>query len=316
MPLQRLPASRFSYLGLPSSEWTEFSSKNAAIVPSLVGSPEHLRMIMKDLKVRAARLTKAITEGLAVQDVQVSTSDNSMITVRVYDPELAQKPCPVVLYIHGGGWTLGDLEGEDGTCRAMCVQCSVVVVSVDYRLAPEFPYPIGLNDCWDALNWVSVPYLSSEQKAAVLTHRARDANLSIKGQVLRIPSLCHIHHYPPGLHIRSMEELKDGPLLLKKSMELFYRYYNPPDPSDPSVSPLLSKDFSDLPRTYMQIAGMDPLRDEALAYVDKLIDAGVDVTVDIYPGLPHAFGYFPELPSAKKNTEDLCRGISQIVAKD
>lgn len=91
---------------------------------------------------------------------------------------------------------------------------------------------------------------------------------------MRIPSVCHIDCYPAELELKSLEELKDAPLLSERSMELFYGYLNPPRPSDPEASPLLNTTFKGHPPTYMQIAGMDPLRDEGLAYADKLRDAG------------------------------------------
>ncbi|KAJ0277079.1 hypothetical protein COL922a_010975 [Colletotrichum nupharicola] len=110
-----------------------------------------------------------------------------------------------------------------------------------------------------------------------------------------------------------MEELKDAPLLSKRSMETFYGYYSPPDPSSPEVSPLLSQNFKDLAPAYLQVAGMDPLRDEGLAYAAKLKDAGVPTKVDIYPGLPHAFGYFPELSATPKFSIDVITAIVQLI---
>lgn len=114
----------------------------------------------------------------------------------------------------------------------------------------------------------------NQAQAAVLAHRARDRGINLRSQILRIPSVCHIDAYPPDLNLQSMEELKDAPLLCKKSMEQFWSYYNPANPSDPEASPLLKKNFTGLARAYVQIAGMDPLRDEGLAYVEKLRQAG------------------------------------------
>ncbi|KAI8297922.1 Versiconal hemiacetal acetate esterase [Colletotrichum sp. SAR11_240] len=230
--------------------------------------------------------------------------------------------------IHGGGWTLGDLEGEDIACKAICEYTKVVVVSMDYRLAPENPFPRGLEDCWDILLWtlenssalgidpncVMVSGSSSGgNSTAVIAHRARDKGIALKGQILRIPATCHIDCYPPELKLRSMEELKDAPLLSKRSMETFYGYYSPPDPSSPEVSPLLNQNFKDLAPAYLQVAGMDPLRDEGLAYAAKLKDAGVPTKVDIYPGLPHAFGYFPELSATPKFSIDVITAIVQLI---
>ncbi|KAK5048150.1 hypothetical protein LTR84_005820 [Exophiala bonariae] len=111
-----------------------------------------------------------------------------------------------------------------------------------------------------------------------------------------------------------MEENKDAPLLSKRSMELFWGYYNPPDKKDWRVSPLLADTFESLPPTYIQIAGLDPLRDEGLAYAEKLRSLGVPVRLDVYPSVPYAFGYFPALSAAKKNTADLIEGIKWLLA--
>lgn len=111
-------------------------------------------------------------------------------------------------------------------------------------------------------------------QTAVLSHRARDANIPVIGQVLRIPSVCHLDYYPPELNLHSMEELKDAPVLCKRSMELFYANLKLSNPADPEMSPLLAPNFRNLAPAYIQIAGMDPLRDEGFAYADKLKHAG------------------------------------------
>lgn len=108
----------------------------------------------------------------------------------------------------------------------------------------------------------------------MLSHKARDAGLPLRGQILRIPSVCHIDHYPAELNLCSMEELRDAPVLCKRSMELFYSNLKLQNPADPDMSPLLAQNFEGLPPAYFQIAGMDPLRDEAFAYADKLRAAG------------------------------------------
>lgn len=96
-------------------------------------------------------------------------------------------------------------------------------------------------------------------------------------------------------------------------MELFWGNYNPPKPSDPDASPLLHKSFSGLAPAYIQVAGMDPLRDEGLAYAAKLCSAGVPVRLDVYPGMPHGFGYFPEVAAARQNVQDLLDGIKFLL---
>ncbi|KAL6240262.1 hypothetical protein RBB50_012828 [Rhinocladiella similis] len=253
---------------------------------------------MAELKIRAAAKMMPIEEGVDVKDHSIQTRDGASIACRVYKPNTPRAPFPGLLYIHGGGWTLGDLDGEDGTCRWMCTQAEVVVVSVDYRLAPEHPFPAGFNDAYDSLRW-----------AAAVVLQAREDGIELRGQILRTPVTCHMDCYPPELNLSSMEDNKDAPLLSKTSMQLFWSYYNPPVKTDWRVSPLLASSFKALPKTYIQIAGLDPLRDEGLAYAIKLKAAGVDVKLDAYPGVPHAFGYFPSLRASQKNANDLINAI-------
>lgn len=98
-------------------------------------------------------------------------------------------------------------------------------------------------------------------------------------------------------------------------MELFWGNYNPPDPRNTDASPLLHKDFAGLAPAYIQVAGMDPLRDEGLAYAEKLRAAGVPVRLDVYAGMPHGFGYFPEVSAARKNVVDLVDGIKFLLGE-
>ncbi|OAL44228.1 alpha/beta hydrolase fold-3 domain protein [Pyrenochaeta sp. DS3sAY3a] len=320
--------SKYSHLGVPDKEWEAFYAEYHNVVPVLVGTPQHLRNIMAELKKTSTGSIPTITEGLDIRDEDMPTSDGSSIALRIYTPKGGATSYPVVIYIHGGGWTLGDLDGEDIVCRATCAKNSVVVVSVDYRLAPEFPFPRGLNDCWEAMNWVraEAPRLRVDSSAmiiggsssggnltAVLAHRARDAGIPLKGQILRIPSVCHIEHYPPELELHSMEELKDAPVLCKRAMELFYENLQLKDPANPEMSPLLAPSFQNLAPACVQIAGMDPLRDEGFAYADKLKNAGVPVQIYVYPGLPHAFNYFPPLSSTETYGDDMAAAIKNFL---
>ncbi len=95
-------------------------------------------------------------------------------------------------------------------------------------------------------------------------------------------------------------------------MELFWGYYNPPNPTHVDASPLLAESFEGLPQAFIQVSGADPLRDEGLAYAEKLKEAGVNVRLEIYPGLPHAFNFFPQLSASKKNAADLLEGIKWL----
>ncbi|ETS84354.1 hypothetical protein PFICI_02379 [Pestalotiopsis fici W106-1] len=321
--------SPYHHLGNPYPEWVEFYTKQPDRVPQLVGSPKEMRDVMQFLKAKATSMVPPMEDGITVQNLSYPAADGAQIPLRLYTPSGRTNPGPAIVYIHGGGWTLGDLEGEDLSCRSMCLHADCVVVSMDYRLAPEHQFPIGLEDVWAAVTIENAAHIlvdvncliiggssSGGNMAAVLAHRARDRGICLKGQILRIPSVCHIDVYPPNLNLWSMEELKDAPLLSKRSMELFWSYYNPSNPANPDASPLLRESFAGLAPAYVQIAGMDPLRDEGLAYVDKLQQANVQVKLDVYPGFPHAFGYFPELPSARTLERDLLKAIREMIDRE
>ncbi|CEJ82339.1 hypothetical protein VHEMI02410 [[Torrubiella] hemipterigena] len=309
-------------------EWAAFYAKHSAAVPVLEGTAAEMRARSAALKAKAkaAGTGVPVIEGVTVKDVQVPTTDGAEITVRVYTPIDGTGPRPGLLFMHGGGWTLGDLDGEDSACRSVCVGANVVVVSVDYRLAPEHPFPTGLNDSWNSFLWMreyagelginkdalSIGGSSAGANfTAVLAHRARDHGIKLLGQLLRIPCVCHLDAYPPELNLYSMEDLKDAPLLSRRSVELFLQYYAA-DPTNTDMSPLLNKNFAGLAPAYIQIAGADPLRDEGLAYADKLKHAGVTTKVDIYPGLPHAFGFFTNLSATVKYAADLVDAMKSI----
>jgi acetyl esterase/lipase len=119
-----------------------------------------------------------------------------------------------------------------------------------------------------------------------MAHRARDAGLRLLGQVLRIPAVCHVDFYPPGMNLRSLDEHHNAPILSKASMEAFWGYYNPPDPTHRDASPLLADDFENLAPAYVQIAGMDPLRDEGIAYANQLKNSGYVFYPPRLPSLP------------------------------
>ncbi|RHZ62621.1 hypothetical protein CDV55_105191 [Aspergillus turcosus] len=281
--------SRRDEYGQEHPEWEEFHSKNKTLVPILVGTVKSLRETMFNVKMRGQIKAAPITKGLAVYDRTISSEKGVEIALRVYTPSPQEENLPVMIYFHGGGWALGDLEGEDRTCRVLCVSIGMVVVSVDYRLAPEHPYPAALNDAWAALQWVLADPArynidvnrtlvggtsAGANLAAVLCHQAKVRGVTIHGQLLRIPVVCQSDPHYRELGLESMNYFDNTPILCRQSMVQFLAWYNPTDAADMSVSPLLATDFAGLPPAYIQICGRDPLRDEGLAYADKLEQSG------------------------------------------
>ncbi|OAA59738.1 alpha/beta hydrolase fold-3 domain protein [Niveomyces insectorum RCEF 264] len=314
-----------------NQEWEDFHEKNKSQVPLLVGTVDHLRQTMFNTKMRGQGKAPPITKGLVVQDHSFSTPHGAHIKLRSYVPEKAdgdESELPAMLYFHGGGFALGDLDGEDRTCRVLCVEDELVIVSVDYRLAPEHPYPAALHDSWDALDWL-VEHASQfhvdlnrllvggssagANLAAVLAQGAQDHGITIQGQLLRIPVVCQSSAHYAERGLRSMLELHDTAIINPEAMHQFTQWYKPDDLTDKTVSPLLAPRLDGLPAAYFQICGRDPLRDEGLAYADALLAAGVPTRVNVYPGLPHAFWIFPEISATQTAAQDLVRGVRWLL---
>ena len=222
------------------------------------------------------------------------------IPVRIYRPTEASDHSLLVWY-HGGGWVIGDLDGADVTCRELAARSGSVVVSVDYRLAPEHRYPAAHEDCYAATVWAAgnAAELGADagklavggdsaggNLAAVVSLRARDeSGPAIRFQLLVYPVTDH------NYETVSYRDNAEGYLLTRDGMEWFWNHYLGPDGdgSHPHASPLRADDLSGLPPAHVITAEYDPLRDEGEAYAERLRGAGVAVTQTRYAGQIHAF---------------------------
>jgi acetyl esterase len=210
-------------------------------------------------------------------------------------------PPPLLVYYHGGGWVIGDLDTHDWVCRFLAAVAGVAVLSVDYRLAPEHPFPAAVEDAWDAFAWaignagalgvdparIAVGGDSAGgNMASAVALRARDEASPAPAMQLLIYPVTDSADDP-----RSRFLFADGFMLTKADMDLFEGHYLPPgtDANDPRVSVLKAPDLSGLPPAYVATAGFDPLRDEGEAYALRMREAGVSVALRRYPGLVHGF---------------------------
>ncbi len=242
--------------------------------------------------------------GQAV-DRTLGTPDR-YIPVRVYRPAGREDArLPVYVHFHGGGWVFGGLDSHDVLCRRLCVGSGVLVVAVDYRLAPEHPYPAALEDAWEAVRWVAAngEALNADTTrlavggdsaggtlAAAVCRRARDAGgPGIRFQVLIYPVT------DMTLSLPSMTELAEGYNFTRAAMEWFRDLYLPDEGlwTHPDASPLFAEDLGGLPQALVVSAGFDPLRDDARAYADALTAAGVIVEHVCYDGMIHGFLSMP-----------------------
>lgn len=223
------------------------------------------------------------------------------IPVRVYTPaEAVGGDAPLLLWLHGGGWVIGDLDTADATARALANRSGAVVVSVHYRRAPEHRSPAALDDCVAALTWAvqEADLLGVDSNrvavggdsagghlAALLCHRVRDEfGPEIDFQLLVYPVTDLTLSHP------SIDENAEGYFLDKDTLVWFVdSYLGSQDPKDGAVSPLLAESLADLPPALVITAEFDPLRDEGEAYADALRDAGVVVESTRYDGQIHAF---------------------------
>jgi acetyl esterase len=207
----------------------------------------------------------------------------------------------VLVWFHGGGFVLGSIEVSDVTCRDLAVQAGVVVVSVGYRLAPEHPYPAGLDDCYAALVWVTATAgdlgvdprrvaiggdSAGGNLAAVVALAARDrGGPDVRFQLLVYPVTDALMSYP------STRDNGQGHMLTDDAMKWFIELYlgEQGDPKDPLVSPIYADDLAGLPPALVITAEYDPLRDEGEAYGARLQQGRVAAKVSRYDGMIHGF---------------------------
>jgi acetyl esterase len=243
-----------------------------------------------------------LSEEVARVDDRVAPGPLGDIPIRVYTPRAAvgSEPAGVLLWLHGGGWVVGNIETADATCRMLANRSGAVVVSVDYRLAPEHKAPAALDDCLAALTWtvenaellgVTSAKLAiggdsaGGNLAALVCQRSRDDfGPQIDFQLLVYPATDCTFGHP------SVDENADGYFLTKAAMAWFTGHYlGEVDPKDPSVSPLYADRCDGLPPAMVITAEFDPLRDEGEAYALRLREAGVPVDAQRYDGQIHGF---------------------------
>ena len=227
--------------------------------------------------------------------------DGGSIDVRIYNPSPAS-PLPVLVYLHGGGWVLGDLDGVDSTVRRISLEADCIVVSVDYRLAPESPFPIPLEDCLAAVRWTSdhLGEIGGVAGASIaIAGDSAGGNLAAACAIAlkdegspELSFQCLI--YPvmdADFETPSMQSHAEGFLLERASMIWFWNHYCP-DPSmreDWRACPIRAESLADLPPAIVTLASHDPLFHEGLAYACRLESDGVPVHIQIEPDLVHGY---------------------------
>lgn len=256
-----------------------------------------------------------------VRDVMNLAIGDEDIPIRVYVPE-AEGPYPTLLYLHGGGWVLGNRDLYDATCRAITNEANCMVVSVDYRRPPEHTFPTPLEDCYTAAEWVFDTAESMQiatdsvaiggdsaggNLAAAVTQLARNRNgPSFDHQVLIYP----VTDY--AFDTTSYEENGEGYLLTKADMRWFWDHYlrDDIDGKSPYASPLQARNLQELPSATVVTCGFDPLCDEGAAYAARLEDAGVDVSHHHYEDAIHGIAQMLVEPMELTRARELITDVA------
>jgi len=265
-------------------------------------SSEYIQKAMNQIDFPAIQMDK-------VDDVAITMRDGHPIKGRIYKP--SQSPnLPVIIYYHGGGFVLYDIESHDRVCRRLADKNQAIVISIDYRLAPEYKFPVPLNDCYDSFLWAvkQIDGIGGNKNRITLAGDSAGGNLATAVSVMaRDLGGPHIHSqiliYPTvdaTFQFASIERNGKGYLLTKDRMEWFVNHYatDENDKSDPLMSPIYQEDLVGLPPAFVFTAEYDPLHDEGAAYAQKLKDAGVHTKYKMYKGMIHGFINMPKLAKA------------------
>jgi acetyl esterase len=279
-----------------------------AAPPLSSGTPEEGRAAFRTLNMLAAQAVARVEVG------SVSEVSGSPVPMRVYRPD--GEPLGTLVFLHGGGFVIGDLDSYDAQCRTLCSRAGVTVMSVDYRLAPEHPFPAGADDALAAFDWV----VAHEEGPFVVGGDSAGGNLSagvaqarrdrLAAQLLIYPSTDFVTEHA------SVDENGEGLFLTRDDMDWFHGHYLGGDEaarSDPRVS-VVRGDLHGLPPALIYTAQYDPLRDDGNAYAEALSAAGVKVVHRCFEGLIHGFFALGPLSQAAAGAvERICEDLREVL---
>jgi len=265
-------------------------------------TPEIPTLAVPEARQSLATLATLQGEPVAIAAVEERSLPGPLgpIPVRIYRPIQGAR-LPALVYFHGGGWVLGGLDTHDGICRALAQGAGCVVVSVDYRLAPEHKFPAAAEDAYAAARWVAANAATLDVDAARIAVGGDSAGGNLAAVVSLMardrggPGLCYqLLIYPVTDAPRdnaSYRENATGYLLTRDAMQWFWQHYarGEADRRNPYAAPLQAQDLRGLPPALVLTAEYDPLRDEGEAYAARLRDAGVSVELVRYDGMIHSF---------------------------
>ncbi len=289
----------------------EASMAAAAELPSIWEQTVQQR---RDAYLELAALAGPGPDIARVEDLYIAG-----VRCRLYQ---TSNPHGILIFVHGGGFVIGDLDTHDEPCRQVALESGATVIAVDYRLAPEDPFPASVDDVWavfQAISADSTKYGSGGTAiagdsaggnlAAVVAIMARDAGLDLVKQVLIYPSVDVLDDSP------SITENGQGEYILTTDLIEFYAAHYAPDPLDWRASPLLAGSLRGVAPALVVTAQYDPLRDQGIAYVRRLAEAGVDVTHTNYDGMVHAFFQLgPLIDAARQSVTQVALAAKEALA--
>ncbi|HEY4941920.1 MAG TPA: alpha/beta hydrolase [Rhizomicrobium sp.] len=290
---------------------------------------------MSEMAPADARATfDGLMQMVGPKDVPVGKTENIVvpgaaggIPIRITSPVAAGgDPMPALVYFHGGGFVIGNIESHDGLCRLMACEGGFRVISVDYRLAPEHKYPAAIDDCFAALSWVVANAAEIGVDANRIAVGGESAGGALAAEVAQLAKAkggfslaAQMLLFPVtqiGEETSSLREFAVGYFLEKETLDWFYASYLPQgaDRNDPKISPLRAKDLSGQPPAFVMLGGFDPLHDEGMQYADKLRAAGVKVTVADHSDMVHCFVYLQAvLPQAHEALAAASKAVAAML---
>jgi len=259
-----------------------------------------------------------------VEHILIPTSEGEVLA-RVFSPDADEKNLPVIVYFHGGGWVIADLNVYESSCRALCNAAEAIVVSVAYRQSPEVKYPAAVNDAYEATQWVlqNAANIGGDPNRVAIAGESAGGNLAAvtclraKDEGGRMP-IAQLLVYPvtdTSMSQASYAENTDTQPLNSSMMTWFWKHYLESDSqkSEKYVAPLTANDLSGLPPAIIITAEFDPLRDEGEQYAQKLADAGVSVKSQRYDGVTHEFfGLAGAVAKAKDAVTFAADGLKEV----
>jgi len=256
--------------------------------------------LRQQLRVMVSLMDEPAPTLARIEDIRIPGPAGE-IPARVYSSSAAKTPQPAVVYFHGGGWVQGDLETHHGLCARLAQHAGVLVVAVDYRLAPEHKFPAAVDDCLAAYRWARAKGrdVGADSARVAVAGDSAGGNLSAAVSQLAgaegspVPT-CQVLIYPAvdfSLETASHREMVEGHVIPRERVVWYMEQYlrSDADKNDLRASPLRAASLKGQPPAMIVTGGFDPLRDEGRAYADRLREAGVDVVYREYPGQIHAF---------------------------